>query len=224
MNYLNLFILLFFSFTGKLFAQTRLGTLLPDSSVYTTVSYSGCLYAGIENPIAYQIPDEYKYDRIVLITNNGYIFTDSLTMYTIPSRPGKSRIHVYGLNGHDTTELGYMYFTVKRVPNPYLTINNLPLENPTSMYKLDLIYADSIGIAFSPDIIGSENWVRIEKFELGYNYGGFYLSHINPSNKITIKTKQIISRIAPDRDITIRPTLNSNKILKEMPIYRITLY
>ena len=146
-------------------------------------------------------------------------------MLIIPDRPGKVRLTLRGITNKDTSEIGYFYFKVFGIPEPKLTLNTIPIESPCSIPKKALLDCDSLGIYFSKDIIGSENWVKVSKFTLGYNYGGFYISHVNLSNKITLNTKQILSQLGPDREITIRPTIISEgNVARELPIYKITIY
>ena len=142
-----------------------------------------------------------------------------------PARPGNARLTIYCLNSQDTIVLGYKYFIVRNLPDPCLEINGICLSSPSSMSKSSLVAADSISVLFSDDIIGSESWFRVTDFTIGYNYGGFHVSHHNLSNKLSLQTKQIISRIAPDREISISLNIESDgKIKKQLPIYRIRLY
>jgi hypothetical protein len=68
-------------------------------------------------------------------------------------------------------------------------------------------------------------WLRITEFTLGYNYGGFHVSYLNPSNFISLETKEIINRLGPEHEISIRVKVEAEeKLMIELPIYRITLY
>jgi hypothetical protein len=221
-----IFISIILLIPAKIFCQSRLGKQLDSGLIVTQSSYNGFLYSGIDNFLKINPSLNKNYDTILLNSNNGRLFPDTNNLILIiPSRPGKARLTVKGVNFRDTVELGYFYFTVYGIPEPKLTLNNTPIETPCNIPKKVLLDCDSLGVFFSKDIIGSEKWMKISKFTLGYNYGGFYISHINPSNRFTLSTKQILNQIGPDREITIRPTIESaGKVSKDLSIYKITIY
>jgi hypothetical protein len=226
-GYLFSFMICLFIFNSNLiYCQYRLGKQIDSGLIVTQSSYKGYLYSGIDNFLKIDPSLKKDYDTIILKSNNGKIYTDSNNLILIiPDRPGKVRLTLTGITNKDTTELGYFYFIVFGIPEPKLTLNTIPIESPCSIPKKALVDCDSLGVYFSNDIIGSENWVKVSRFTLGYNYGGFYISHLNPSNKFTLNTKQILNQLGPDREITIRPTIETEgKVSRELPIYKITIY
>ena len=99
--------------------------------------------------------------------------------------------------------------------------DNLFAQIPKSL----LMDCDSLSIFFTDDLPGSNAWIQITEFTLGYNYGGFHVSFLNPSNHILFETKEIINRLGPEHEISIRVKVKSiGKIIKELPIYRLTIY
>ena len=208
------------------YSQYRLGNHLKDNSIITLSSAKGVLYSGIDNFLKIDPGLIKGYDTVNVESNNGKVVSDSNNLLLIvPSRPGKVRLTINGITHSDTTEIGYKYFTVYGIPGPLLTINNVPINNPCTIPRRAMIECDSLGIFFSEDIAGSEKWLKISKFVLGYNYGGFYISHLNPGNILTNETKSILNKIGPDREISIRlTTVSEGMVFKELPIYRITVY
>lgn len=208
------------------FSQYRLGNHLDESSIITLSSLKGVLYSGIDNILKVNSTLRKDFDTILIESNNGKVVIDSADkILIIPDRPGKVRLTLLGILRKDTTEIGYKYFTVLGIPQPLLSINNMPINTPCTIPRKAIIDCDSLTIFFSNDIEGSEKWMKISKFVLGYNYGGFYIAHLNPGNLLTNETKSILNKIGPDREISIRlTTVSEGMVYKELPIYRITIY
>ena len=225
-NYFIFFLFIFSFYVSELKCQTRLGDPLEENTIICHTSRHGYLYMGIDNYVSLNKSNVPSAENYLLQSNNGTVFPDSNDLYLIvPVRQGKVRMLVFTINVADTQLVGYHYFTVKKVPDPKLTLNQMPISTPTILPKKFLMSCDSIGIFISNDIPGSENWFRITEFTFGYNYGGYYISHKNLSNKFTSETKRIIDLTAPDREVSIRPKVESEgKVKVELPIYRITIY
>ena len=224
--YIIIFIgILFFSLTEISRCQTRYGNELNDSVLVAIDSRNNILYSGIDNRI---ITDYSEFDEnyeYILQVNNGLVFPDSNYYISIPDRPGDARFLVLGLRNNDTVLIGYRYFEVRNVPDPLLAIDTLRLQEEDVISKNHFLNSDSIDIFISDDIIGSGNWFRIIKFTLGYLYGGYYVEHTNNTNIISRETKQIIYTIGPTKEIIIKPVVEGEgKLIKELPIFRLTLY
>jgi GldM C-terminal domain len=223
----QIIILIFLFLTSKtLLSQYRLGNHLNEKSISTLSSSKGLLYVGIDNLLKIDNSIIKDFDTINIESNNGSIVPDSNHLILIvPDRPGKVRLNLTGIRNKDSTEIGYKYFNVIGIPDPMLMINNIPINTPCTIPRKVVLSCDSLGIYFSDDIAGSDKWMKISKFILGYNYGGFYISHLNPTNILTNETKQILQKIGPDREISILLTTESEgMVYKELPIYRITIY
>jgi len=209
-----------------LLSQYRYGNHLPINSVTALNSKKGVLYSGIDNYIKVKKEIVEKFDTIIFQSTNGKVFSDSGDVFVIiPSRPGKVRLSLTGMKRNDSINIGYTVFVIENVPEPRLMLNNIPIPTPCSIPKNVMLNCDSLGIYFNDDIAGSDKWMVISKFVLGYNYGGYYIAHVNPSHILTEETKQIINKVSPDREISILLTTQSGgTIFKKLPIYRITVY
>ena len=206
--------------------QSRYGDYLADEILTCVSTMSGQLYTGVDNYVELDYALYKSADSVVLETSNGIAVQDTLNRYlVIPEKSGKLRLTLICTNQVDTLAHGIKYFHSLTLPDPLLTINNIPFTTPASIEKALLLTCDSLGVFFSDDIIGSDHWLTITEFELGYNYGGFHVSQKNHTNKLTAETKIIINRLGPDHDISIKPTVISNgRITKQLPIYRIKIY
>ncbi len=216
---------LFYSLPEISICQTRYGTELNDSIVVAIDSRNNILYSGIDNRLITDysgFEENYEY---ILKVNNGIVFADSNYYITIPDRPGNARFLLLGLRDSDTVIIGYRYFKVKIVPDPMLVVDTLRLKEEDVISKNHFLNSDSLDIFISDDIIGSGDWFKIIKFTLGYVYGGYYLEHTNNTNIISRETKQIIYNIGPTKEIIIKPVVEGEgKLIKELPIFRLTLY
>lgn len=224
-NYSILLLVMLFIAHSHLNAQGRLGNLLNENSIQCVSTNSGNLYSGIDNYV--KICDSIRNEHVdlTLRTSNGIVEKDSNNLFlVIPVRPGRIRLTILNVD-EDTTAIGYEYLQVKAVPGPVLMLNNFQVESKAQIPKRLLMDCDSLSIYFTDDLPGSEAWLQITEFTLGYNYGGFHVSYLNPSNHILYETKEIINRLGPEHEISIRVKVKSiGKIIKELPIYRITIY
>jgi hypothetical protein len=218
--------IIFLCLCNSIFAQSRQGKPLEANSVISLTSKKGILYNGIDNVLSIDSSFFVNSDTLLVQTNNGVIVNDTCNRYLcIPRKIGTMWLTVYSVIKTDTLMLGFKYFSVQNIPDPLLTLNTRPISTPAKVSKNELMNCDSIGVYFTDDIEGSEKWMSVVDFSLGYSYGGFYVSHLNPSNKFTIETKAIINQMGPDKEISIRPTVRSEgKILRSLPIYKIRIY
>jgi hypothetical protein len=206
--------------------QVRQGRQLEAGSIVSLTSKKGILYNGIDNTLAVDTSLYGDADGIIVKSNNGILVHDTCNRYLcIPDKLGTMWLSLYAVKGFDTSKIGFKYFSVINIPEPLLTINDRPVKTPSDISKSELLHCDSLGVYFTDDIPGSQNWMTITEFSLGYSYGGFYVEHVNPSNKFTRETIIILNRIGPDRVISIRAKVKAEgKIMKPLPIYRLTLY
>lgn len=211
---------------GTVNAQYRYGNELKDVDFKILSSRGGNLYSGIDNYILVSSEIINNLDSLYIESTNGKIFADSGQIYLlIPDRPGKVRLTLYSIADQDTSVIGYKHFLVKRVPDPQLVVGNTLVEVKDTLMKKTLLNCDSLSVYISYDIIGSEQWLKISEFLIGYNYGGFHVSHLNRSSILNDKTRQLITYMAPDREISIKLTVESEgKVFSRLPIYKITLY
>jgi len=182
------------SFNHAVYAQGRYGNELDNNIIVSLTSKRGVLYNGIDNILKLNQPlDSVIKYTFLMQTNNGYITKDTGTYYLcIPQRTGELRLTLFKIAAYDTIMIGYRFFLVENIPDPLLTINSRPISTPITLPKMALLNCDSLGVFFSEDIPGSDGWMTITEFTIGYSYGGFYVSHTNLTNKLTDKTKALI--------------------------------
>jgi hypothetical protein len=206
-------------------AQSRHGKPL-EKRIISMTSNKDILYTGIDNLLILNTTEFENTDTFLLHTNNGFILKDTLNTYICyPEKVGSLWLTIFSILGNDTSMLGFKYYSVENIPEPLLTLDNRPIKTPISLPKATLLACDSLGVFFSEDIPGSEYWMTITEFSIGYSYGGFYVSHNNPTNKFSAATREIISRLGPERELSIRPVVKSlGEVYKQLPIYRITIY
>ncbi len=205
--------------------QSRYGDELEDKALKAVNSKGGFLYVGMDNliKINYSNPDEAG--EYFITANNGKVFRDSLDFISIPVRTGKARVLLYRTEGYDSVLVGYKFFTVKNIPEPMLTFDDVKVKERDIISKRHLLDTKRLNIFISNDIIGSERWFRVIKYTFGYEYGGYYVEHTNESGEISIKTKQIINTLGPSREIIFKPVVaGEGQLILELPIYRLTLY
>ncbi len=207
-------------------AQGRYGDLLPDHSMNCTTSISGDLYSGIDNHLLLNTEEFQSPEKIWISSTNGIAVFDTLNRFlVIPEKPGKVRYTLYLIEGIDSTLLGYRFYSVRRVPEPRLRIDQTLIPVHGQVSKSLLMYCDSLSVFVSDDIPGSESWFTVREFTLGYNYGGFHVSYVNPSGSMLMETRKILNTLGPDREISIKATMVSHSgIEKELPIYRMVIY
>jgi hypothetical protein len=216
---------LFLGFAAASMGQTRYGGELGDSILTAVNSRSNILYAGIDNEISVDYSGLGIYAEYLLTVNNGVVLPDSTCYISIPDRNGKARFLVFGINGNDSTLIGYRYFQVENVPEPLLYIDSLLVKRNDMVSKQHFLNSDSLGIFISDDIIGAEDWYKTIRFTLGYVYGGYYVEYTNNTNLISHEAKQIIYTIAPSMEIVIKPIIEGEgSLIKELPIFRLKLY
>ncbi len=208
------------------FPQGRFGIEIDSSLIITLKSRNRIVYRGIDNFIRVDRSLKTNFDTVIYYCNNGIVLTeDANVLLLIPSRLGNVRLALYGIKGTDTITVGYTIFDVQAVPEPHLTINDKPIPMNCSIPKQVLLGCDSLGVIYSKDIIGSEKWLKIIRFDLGYNYGGYYVSHDNNSNKLSKDIKRVINQIIPGHEIGILAIVESESgIIKKLPVYRISVY
>jgi len=205
--------------------QTRYGEELADSILLALNSRNNFLYVGIDNKIRINYLKLEESGEYILKVNNGIILSDSADYLSIPKRPGKARFLLFKKENSDIELIGYKYFPVKNIPEPLLSIDTIRVMEKDIINKSILLNSDSINIYITSDIQDAENWFKVIKFTLGYEYGGYYVEHTNITNRISYETKQIINTLGPAKEIIIKPTVKGEgNLIKELPIYRLTLY
>jgi len=166
-----------------------------------------------------------KQNNIIITTDNGHVFHDEGMYCIIPATYGILNLDLFQVINEDTVLLLSKKFPAFEVPPPVLKIGNYKVTELEELSWSILMNCDSIGIFISDDIIGAEDWVYIEKFTFGYQYGSYYVSHSSRGNKFTEEIKEAIKKLKPGQEISIRVWLGSKgSIVREIPIYRVRIY
>ena len=208
-----------------IFCQSRYGDELDSKVLRAVNSRGGYLYAGMDNIVEINYRDPGENGDYFITANNGIVFRDSLDFISIPVRTGKARFLLFRREGNDSVLLGYKFFTVKNIPEPMLTFDNVKVKERDIISKRHLLDTKRLNIYVSNDIIGSDRWFTVIKYTFGYEYGGYYVEHTIESGEISIKTKQIVNTLGPAREIIIKPVVaGEGQLILELPIYRLTLY
>jgi ABC-type phosphate transport system auxiliary subunit len=67
----------------------------------------------------------------------------------------------------------------------------------------------------------SDAWCTIERFNVGYAYGGVYVSVDNETPLLTSKTLDFIKKLKPTQEIVIKVTsMTHTGIIRHLPIVR----
>jgi len=186
-------------------------------------SKSDILYDGIDNAIELQYPDEAsKYFNYVLKTHNGIIFESDNGYATIPRNSGRAFISVYIVaEDKDTFLVGKKEFQVENVPIPTVKIGNKIIKDESVIDKAIFLKNDSLKVFFTDDIVNSENWCSVQYFNLGYSYGGRYISVDNKGAVLSKKTLDFIKQLKLNQNMVIKVSeINCSKIIKHLPLVR----
>ena len=194
-----------------------------NDTVRAINSCDNFLYVGVDNYL-YVHPDV-KQKNVFFKTDNGIIFDDEGMFCAIPAEFGIVNLDLFQVSGNDTVLLLSKKFPAFEVPPPTLMIGGFKVTELERLSWNILMNCDSLGIFISDDIIGVQDWIYIEKFTFGYDYGSYYVSHSNRGNKFTEEIKEDIKKLKPGQEISIRVWLGSKgNIIREIPIFRINIY
>jgi hypothetical protein len=214
----------FLLFGNIINGQSRFGTILTDSTIYSITSKSNTLYNGIDNYLKIDSRLYKSYDSLLLETNNGLIiYNDAYTI--IPLRSGKLRIELCGIKNNIRDTIGYCNFKVNQLPTPKITFSDTCIVRDSLASLNGFLMADSISISFTDDIPGSENWIRVNEFSIGYSYGGCIFEQTSTSNIITNDMKTMVYNYGHGRCFSIKLITHSTPTMFLIkPIYKIAFY
>ena len=191
-----------------------------------TSSKSDILYYGIDNPIDLKFPDEAsKHFNYVVKTHNGIIFESDNSYITIPRNAGRAFISIYIIaEDKDTILINKKEFKVQNVPIPSIKIGNQIISEESILEKNVFLRNDTVKVFFTDDIINSENWCTVEFFNLGYAYGGKYISVDNKGAILSKQTLDFIRQQKPNQNMVIKVSeINCSQIFKHLPLVRFKL-
>lgn len=216
-------IFIFLSIAINTYSQSRFGRELDDSLIHTTLSYSGDLYVGIDNPIYISDSIFIKYDSIEITSNNGIILSGK--DYTlIPLRPGTLRTVIFGYNSGNKYIIGHKNYIVHRLPPQRLILDERILETFTKVPIEKLINTKQIKVFVSDDIVDSEAWYQVSEFTIGHTYGGMVISSTNIGDTITEGTIQFLEKLKTGQIVTVNAMItNKYSVVKALPTIKLMI-
>ena len=185
-------------------------------------SINNFLYDGIDNAMVMEYPDEASKKLHYLVkTHNGIIFETDSGYITIPKNTGRAFISVFMLTDHDTILLGKKEFTVLNVPIPTLKIGKSIVKDLAAIDRQDFFRGDSLKVYFTDDLEYSDNWCKVEYFNIGYVFGGKYFSVDNKGPMLSGKTLDFIAKLKFNQEIVIKVmSVDCSHIFKHLPLVR----
>ena len=211
-------------FTQANYGQWRYGKLLADSSIHSITSISNTLYVGIDNDLSLNLAIPDAVDTLLLRTNNGRIIYNN-GYVVIPNRAGKLRVEVHTQTDGRIDTVGFYRFKVLPLPFPKVAFDTTIIEENMLISKEAFINADSLYITITNDIPDSRNWVVINEFSIGYNYGGYFIEKSSRSNAITDEMRDLVAIEGAGRTFSIKViTQSATSLLLTHPMYRVMFY
>jgi len=186
-------------------------------------SKSDVLYFGIDNALILQFPDDVsKGLKYFLKTHNGTIFEIGNGYLTIPRNAGRAFISMYVITKDaDTLYLGKKEFKVLQVPIPVVRIGDIIIKDQSVIDKAIFFNRDSLKVYFTDDIKNSVNWCKVEYFNIGYSYGGVYISVDNKGAIFSKASLDLITKMRFNQDAVIKVmTISCSQIYKYLPLVR----
>jgi hypothetical protein len=185
-------------------------------------SKNDLLYYGIDNSLTLQYPDEAsKKLKFFLKTHNGMIFESDSGYLTIPRNAGRAFISIYIVTNKDTISIGKKEFTVLQVPIPTIKIGSVVIKDQVAIDRSIFFKKDSLKVFFTDDIRNSDNWCKAEYFNLGYAFGGRYISVDNKGALFTNSALEMIAKMKSNQDVVIKVmSISCSQIFKHLPLVR----
>jgi len=208
-----------------LFFLTQYPMLAQDCDFLFTDSKSNSIYLGIDNRV--RLKSFPLGANLVLQTDNGMVFKAEDDFFVlIPVRPGRILLRAINIVAScDTMLVCSSEMIVSRFPQPALVIDSIRYSDGADISIAKLLMADSVGIYFTDDIIGIDEWYKVSGFTLGYFYGNYFISYESESNRFTEPMREALRKLFPGNEITFRFELKSNSdITMKRPIMKFRLH
>lgn len=223
-------ILLYCLFSGFLLAQKMsradsiiLRTYWNKISIKAIGSQGDFLYNGIDNYLKINCPDIITQNlNIFPSVNNGKIFKTDNNYLTIPKYAGRSFVTTYYINeNNDTLIIGKKQFVVLPIPYPVLCVGKTVIREKSRINRSVFFTSDSLKLFFTDDFPESDKWTKIERFMIGYTYGGIYISLDNEGPIISPKTFDFIRKLPPGQELVIKVnSITPSQVMTYLPLIR----
>lgn len=207
----------------SIYAQDSVNVTVDKRFIDVVNSKQNILYQGIDNPLKINTENN---ENLIIKTNNGIVYKDNGVFVAIPSKIHETELKIFETNENQDTILIYRAFLQTiRFPMPLLKLGDKVFDEMKEIDRNFLIQCDTIGIFFTDDIIGIENWYKITSYSFGYIYGNHYISFDINGNILDINTKKRLLSLSSGTEIIIRVTIISNSNISiKRPIFRAILY
>lgn len=208
----------------EMIQQTYYNRVLPLS----ITSKSDVLYSGIDNYVKLRFPDPVSKNlKYLLRTHNGFIveYEDSAYL-TVPKFTGRSFITVFMITGsYDTLLLGRKEFKVISIPIPIVKIGPVIIREQSNIDRNVFFKGDSLKVYFTDDIPMSDQWCKINYFNIGYQIGSNYMSINNDGALLSKNTLDFLKKLKSGQEIIIKVnSISSDIIIKNLPLVRFWIY
>lgn len=209
------------SASDSMIVKTYRNKILPKA----VNSKKDVLYNGIDNTLILQYPDEpSKSFKYFLRSHNGIVYRNESGpgFNVIPRNSGRAFISIFVINkNNDTILVGKKEFAVLNIPLPCLKVRDMIIKDQSSIDRRVFFAGDSVKVLFSEDIPSSDTWCIIERFNIGYAYGGVYVSIDNETPLLTNKTLDFLKKLKPAQELVIKVTsITPTGIIRHLPIVR----
>jgi hypothetical protein len=197
------------------------------SQVYDTIfsltSISNKLYLGIDNYIFID-SSRYSDSNFLYTIDNGHLLKDSFLLIAIPHRLPVAQITCFRMSDSDTLVHKTFRLPVHYAPQPIVMVGNEKINNNAAINKNLLLQNKGLDIYISNDIVGAEKWFSVNRFSIGYVFGGVYKTFDSDGAYFSNEMKHLISKMPPGSPFRMKVYLESNGLIqKELPIYNLTI-
>lgn len=203
--------------------------ILVQQSYYNKVipisisSKSNLLYNGIDNFLRLQFPDEAsKKFHYYVKSHNGIVTRTDSGYVVVPKFAGRAFISVFMITSHkDTLILGKKEFKVVNLPLPTVKVGDVVINSESVVDRKTFFSGNALKVFFTDDIPNSDTWCNVLYFNLGYSFGGSYVSVDNNGALPSKETIDFIKKIRSGQEITIKVVnISSSIVVKDLPLVR----
>lgn len=186
------------------FSQQRVFKIARQKPVLKSLlSYSNGIYAGIPNSFVFIDSTLSPWDYFIKIKSLKGILpvtfdSNRITINAPTDDIGDSAtVFIYHITKKDTELINVQRMLVKRIPDPVLAINHIPIGIKIS--KAALLKYKSIDTFMNNDIIGGNDWFKCISFTLNISN----LKYDSQSNKLTTEMLNTLKQAPPDIYVVI---------------------
>ncbi len=187
-------------------------------------SHSNSLYAGIDNQVEIN-KKNVPFKNIIVECYMGMVMEDEGYYDIIPAKVGTTVISIYQYDKGDTVLYFKKTMNVKRLPQPYITLDKVKLTDYPSISKQILLKKKSFEVHLSDDIIDDNQWFSVKEITIGYQVGQLYVTKSCEGAELPEDLLQIIEKLTPGTEVSFVFTITgSGDVFKRMPPLKFKIY